>query len=142
MTKLDVLRIFAQSNGFLKPDSVRLKLHPLPIVAPSIAILAASKVRVYSNEIRTPGAAICPIGLPKGDAPGLNTCGGNSRTPPNVTYVRNDSSLAPESWFGISGRFPTSRPKITLQCRIPCRLRPTRALDNRTSTLCSIPAER
>jgi DNA-binding PadR family transcriptional regulator len=30
MTKLDVLRIFAQSNGFLKPDSVRLKLRPAP----------------------------------------------------------------------------------------------------------------
>ena len=30
MTKLDVLRIFAQFNGFLKPDSVRGKLRPIP----------------------------------------------------------------------------------------------------------------
>jgi DNA-binding PadR family transcriptional regulator len=30
MTKLDVLRIFAQANGFLKPDYVRGKLRPVP----------------------------------------------------------------------------------------------------------------
>jgi hypothetical protein len=30
MTKLEVLRIFAQFNGFLKPDSIRLKLRPAP----------------------------------------------------------------------------------------------------------------
>jgi len=30
MTKRDVLRIFAQFNGFLKPDSVRGRLRPIP----------------------------------------------------------------------------------------------------------------
>ena len=30
MTKLGVLRIFAQFNGFLQPDSVRVKLRPVP----------------------------------------------------------------------------------------------------------------
>src|SRR6266852_3840630 len=88
------------------------------------------QLRHYSRA-RTPGSER-----------GLNTCGGSSRDPPNVTYVRNDPSVAPESWFEISCRFPRSSPKITLQCRILCRLHPARALDNRTSTRCSIPAER
>jgi hypothetical protein len=30
MTKLEVLRIFVQFNGFLKPDSVRFRLRPVP----------------------------------------------------------------------------------------------------------------
>jgi len=30
MTKLEVLRIFAQLNGFLKPDYVRSQLRPAP----------------------------------------------------------------------------------------------------------------
>jgi hypothetical protein len=30
MTKLEVLQIFAQVNGFLKPDSVRGRLRPAP----------------------------------------------------------------------------------------------------------------
>jgi DNA-binding PadR family transcriptional regulator len=30
MTKLEVLRIFAQVNGFLKPDYICGQLHPVP----------------------------------------------------------------------------------------------------------------
>jgi hypothetical protein len=43
MTKLEVLRIFAQLNGFLKPDFVCHKIRPVPDRRPFYSYLARLK---------------------------------------------------------------------------------------------------